>query len=405
MIKGLKVLFLVTEDWYFTSHRLNFAVRLQEAGYQISVGCRFSGKEKTIRSQGIHAFPVSFTRESTSFAKALEDCFAVRRLIKTVQPHLVHLVALRPIVVGGLAGLGLPRVPMVNAITGLGSLFTGDFDTWRLRGVQFVITRLLRPTFCRSTAWNVFQNREDLATFLDRGYSRRENSILIHGAGVDPSVWRPLPEPATTLPIVLFVGRLLKEKGLGELVEASRQLRLRGLNHTLRVVGSPDGCNPKSFTEQQIRAWQHEGALEWLGRREDVLEQMSQANVIAMPSYYREGLPKVLLESGLAERAVVTCDVIGCREVVENGVNGLLVPPRNVSALTDAIEQLLENPTKRRQFAQRHRQRVCEEFSLSLVTEKFLALYQKILCPPTTSGLLSPQIESTRDCVHGSPDG
>lgn len=374
-----KILFLVTEDWYFTSHRLDFAVRLQEAGYQVAVGCRFSGQEKIIRNQGIQAFPLPFTRESMSFLKAVQDCFAVHRLIKMVLPDLVHLVALRPIVIGWLAGLGLPGVPTVNAITGLGSLFTGEFDTWRLRGVQFIITRLLRPMFRRRAAWNIFQNREDLATFLEKGYSRQENSILIQGAGVEPSAWQPRLEPPTTPPVVLFVGRLLKEKGLGELVEASRQLRSRGLNHILRVIGSPDDCNPKSFTEQQISTWEQAGELEWLGRRSDVLEQMTAAHVIAMPSYYREGLPKVLLEAGLAQRAVVTCDVIGCREVVTHEVNGLLVPPRDVPALGAALERLLKDNALRRRLALANRECICAKFSLDIVTTQFLQLYERLL--------------------------
>lgn len=381
MNSGKRILFLVTEDWYFTSHRLEFAVQLQQAGYQVSVGCRFSGQEQIIRSRGIRAFSLPFTRQSTSFRKALEDCFLVRRLIKEIQPDLVHLVALRPIVIGWLASFGLVRIPTVNAITGLGSLFTGDFDTWRLRGVQFVLARLLRPMFRRSDIWNVFQNREDLRAFLQRGYSCKENSILIQGAGVDPSVWQPQSEPKSSSLVVLFVGRLLKEKGLGELVEASRQLRSRGSNHVLRVVGSPDDCNPKSLTETEIRAWEKAGFLEWLGRRTDVLEQMTAAHLIAMPSYYREGLPKVLLEAGLAQRAVVTCDVIGCREVVTHELNGLLVPPRNVPALADAIERLLKDSPLRHKLALANRERICQHFSLEIVTKQFLKLYASLLGP------------------------
>src|SRR5262249_14140121 len=160
-----------------------------------AVGCRYSGQETFIGSHAIKTFPLPFSRESLSIGKAFSDCLAVRRLLKSYQPDLVHLVALRPILLGWLASHRLPRMVFVNAITGLGSLFTGEFDTWRLRVIQFIITRLLRPTFRRESVYNVFQNREDLGTFLNRGYSRRENSFLIRGAGVEPRSWLPKPEP------------------------------------------------------------------------------------------------------------------------------------------------------------------------------------------------------------------
>src|SRR5207244_2870428 len=170
---------------------------------------------------------------------------------------------------------------------------------------------------------------ENLDTLVQCGLSPREASFLIRGSGVDVDSWTPRPEPDNHPPIVLFVGRLLRDKGVKDLVDASVLLKQRNLPHQVRLVGDCDPCNPSTFAESEVRQWQATGLVEWLGRRSDVLEQMSAANLIVLPSYYGEGLPKVLLEAGVAERAVVACEDPGCREVVAHKVNGLLVPPRN----------------------------------------------------------------------------
>jgi glycosyltransferase involved in cell wall biosynthesis len=373
-----KLLFLVTEDWYFVSHRLEFARRLLSAGCEVAVGCHGTGSEEPIRAAGVKFFELPFARGGLSWTGALRECLPVRRLLKSYRPDIVHQVALRPILVGSLASVGLPHVRSVNALAGLGSLFTGELDSAKLRLTQRLVLVLLRWAMRRRAAFNVLQNQEDLDAFIRRGFVRAGQCDLIRGAGIDPAAWIPQPEPTDAPPVVLFVGRLLRDKGVGELVEASRLLKARAFAHALRLIGWPDPWNPTSFTDADLRAWQEGGELEWLGRRDDVLEQMSRANVVALPSY-REGLPKVLLEAGLAARAVVTCDVVGCRELVTHDVNGLLVPARAPVALADALQRLLTDPALRTRLAQAHHERVCREFTLDRVTDRFLKLYEQVL--------------------------
>lgn len=376
-----RILFLVADDWYFVSHRLEFGRRLLQAGYTVAVGCRGSGLEAAIRAADIQVFPVPFERGSLSLPRALREAGAVRRLLKSYRPDIVHQVALRTILVSSLAGLGLRGIARVNAIAGLGSLFTGNLDSSRLRAAHRLVAVCLRWALRRRSTGNVFQNREDLESFVRRGFTRRQDAFLIRGAGIDPKSWSAVPEPENAVPVVFYVGRLLKDKGVGELVEASRTLKARGCAHRLRLVGWTDPCNPTTFTEQEVRSWHEHGDVEWLGKRDDVLEQMSQANVVVVPSY-REGLPKVLLEAGLAARAVVACDVPGSREVVTHGVSGLLVPPRNSAALADAIARLLGDRPQRAALAKAHQALVAREFSLDQVASEFLKLYQLLLAQP-----------------------
>lgn len=373
-----KILFLVAEDWYFVSHRIDFAKRLKAAGFQVAVGCHGTGSEEAIRAAGIDFFEVPFLRGGLSWSSALRECLAVRRLFKSYRPALVHQVALRPILLGSAASVGLRSIRSVNAVAGLGSLFTGDLDSARLRLTQWLVLLLLRWALRRRAAFNVLQNPTDFATFVRRGFARPAQSALIRGVGIDPRSWAPRPEPDEGPPVVLFVGRLLRDKGVGELIEASRLLKARGFAHVLRLIGWPDPWNPKSFSEAEVRAWLAPGAIEWLGRRNDVLEQMSRAHVVALPSY-REGLPKVLLEAGLAARAVVTCAAPGCSELVTHELNGLLVPPRDPTALADALQRLLTQPALRARLAQAHYERVCRDFTLDQVTEAFLRIYQTLL--------------------------
>jgi len=374
----LRILFLVAEDWLFVSFRLALARELIERGDTVAVACRVSDKAEVIQRAGVGVYPVPFARESVSPLAVIGACAGVRRAYQRFEPTLVQAVALRPILVGWMATLGLARVPFVNLVTGLGSLYSGELSTWRLQAAKWVVEVLFRGACRQERAWNVFQNHEDQKYFLDRGLTRLSRSRVIRGSGVDTTAWTPQPELSEQPPVILYAGRLLRDKGLRELVDASRLLRRRGLPHRLRLVGRCDFCNPSSLTEAEVRAWEAEGVVEWLGWRDDVLEQMSGARLVVLPSY-REGLPKVLLEAGVAERAVVTCDTVGCRELVKNGFNGLLVPPRNPEALADAIARLLADPEQRRELARRHRKIVCEQFSMVSVNRQFTELYQGAL--------------------------
>ena len=373
-----RLLFAVADDWLFVQFRLPLAQELLRRGYHLSVACRITGCEAPIRDAGIDLYPVPFARGSVSPLAISRACLAARQVIRQARPSLLQAVALWPIMVGWLGALAAPRPPWINLITGLGSLFTQGRPGLRLRSARMTLELLSRMALSHPSAHNVFQNQDDLAYFTRRRLAPAHRSRVIPGSGVDTEAWSPRPEPAPPPYVLVFVGRILRDKGVSDLVQASALLSRRGLQHILRLVGDVDPDNPSSLHPDQIHAWQQAGAVEWLGQRDDVLAQMSSAHAVVLPSY-REGLPKTLLEAGVAERPVVTCDVPGCRDLVTNGINGLLVPPRDPPALASAIERLLREPDLRRRLALAHSAIVRERYSNHVIIPQFLALYAEIL--------------------------
>ena len=372
-----RVLFLVTEDWYFVSHRIGFARKLIDEGYEVSVGCRVSDRKDEIEKAGIRVMDIPFARERVSPLAVLNACWAVRKMIRQYKPDLVHAVALRSIIVAWMATLAMKRPTILNAVTGQGSLFSSRKLNLKLSLARRVVTVLFKFVFRHAQAHTVWQNEDDFGSFTAEGIAPRNQSSLIRGAGVEFAGVEIVAEPKAEVPIVLFVGRLLRDKGIEELVNAAEILRSKGFSHVLRIVGSGDSCNPKSVSPEEIESWKGPG-VEILGRRSDILRQMQEANLVVMPSY-REGLPKVLLEAGLAERAVVTCDVAGCREVVKHGENGVLVPAQDAVALSVAMEDLLSNEQLRKQYASANYKRVKTLFSSEVVNREMLSLYRRLL--------------------------
>jgi glycosyltransferase involved in cell wall biosynthesis len=239
--------------------------------------------------------------------------------------------------------------------------------------VRAALRALLNPPGSRV----VFENPDDLESAARRRLVRREDAVLIRGAGVDTERFRPTPEPAGT-PTVVLIARMLWDKGVGEYVEAGRLLKAKGVGASLILVGAPDARNPAAISEAQLRAWHEEGIVQWLGYRADIAEILAHCHIVCLPSY-REGLPKCLLEAMAAGRPIVATDVPGCREAVRNGDNGLLVPSRDTEALAGALEALIGDPLLRRRYGDRGRRRAETEFATRVVNEATLGLYQEML--------------------------
>lgn len=362
-----RLVYLVTEDWYFASHRLPLAVAAEQAGFEVTVITRCEAKCKAIRAAGIEVVPFAMARRGVNPFGLLREVVTLARLYRRLRPDLVHHVALRPVVAGGLAAR-LARVPgVVSAIAGMGYAFTAGRGGW----LAFVLRALLRAALRRGPV--IVQNPDDAQAVRALGVAP-ERIRLIPGAGVDVHAFSPRPEPDGA-PVVMLASRLLWDKGVGEFVETARRLAGRA---RFVLVGSPDPGNPASVPEDVLRQWTAEGVVEWWGAREDMPKTLAQAAVVCLPSY-REGLPKVLLEAMACGRPVVTTDAPGCRDCVRDGDNGLLVPVKDAGALAAAVSRLLEDPELRRRMGGRGRQRAVEEFRQERVIEATLAVYREVL--------------------------
>jgi glycosyltransferase involved in cell wall biosynthesis len=364
-----RLLYVVSEDWYFLSHRLPMARAARAAGFEVHVATNVTDGGRAIVEEGFALHPVPFARGKLSPLAAFATIRALRRVHRTVAPAIVHHVALQPTVFGLLAAIGRP-VASVNAITGLGHTFIAE--TFKARVLRAAIGAVLRSLLAREGAVALVQNPDDRDLLVKVGVAAKR-IVLIPGSGVDVARLRPTPEPPGP-PTVAFVGRLLDDKGIRVLVAAHRLLRAKGIAVELLVAGTPDPANPASVTREEAAAWGGEPGITWLGHVADIATVWQRAHIAVLPSR-REGLPKSLLEAAACGRPMVATDVPGCREVALDGKTGLLVPPDNAEALAAAIENLANAPELRRQFGAAARALAVERFSADAIGRAVVELY------------------------------
>jgi len=369
------LLFVVTEDWYFCSHRLQLAVAAQKAGYNVAVVTQETSHGDEIRQAGLRLIPIKFQRSGRNPFSDLVTIRSLIRIYRSEQPDIIHHVSLKPVLYGSIAArfVGIPNV--INAMTGLGYVFSSE--NIRAKVIRFLISPLLRYIFAGRKTVTIFQNRDDLKTLEDRNLVKHEQTVIIRGSGIDLDIYLP-GEDSKDIPQVILVARMLWDKGVGEFVQAAKLLLAKDIPACFILIGDTDSENPAAISVEQLKTWQDEKSIKWIGRRDDVLQLLQQSTIACLPSY-REGLPKFLLEAASSGLPIVATDVPGCREVVINGENGYLVPPRNPEALADAIEKLLNDEALRSEMGGKGRKLVEREFGIEKIIEETISLYQRIL--------------------------
>lgn len=397
-----RVLFLVTEDWFFCLHRLSLAKALRDCGYDVAVATQVAEHGERIVAEGLRLIPISLSRGGLN---PFADAAATREVVaiyRREQPDIVHHVALKPVLYGSWAAWITGRRAVVNAFSGLGYLFTST--GWQTRLLRNVFCFLLRGAFAGTGATAIFENGDDYETLKARGVVKAERSVVIRGAGVNEDRFFPICEPAGE-PVVLLAGRMLWDKGIGEFVEAAKIVRRRKIAARFVLVGRRDPSNPSSISEEQLREWMAEGLVEWWGERQDMPEVMRQAHIFALPSY-REGLPTAAVEAAACGRPVVAADVPGCREVVKDGENGFLVPVKDPQALAEALIQLIEDPGLRRRMGECGRKMVLDSFTERHVFSQVLQLYRTMLTGHAAQAVASDSCgggNRVRVVRHGLP--
>jgi glycosyltransferase involved in cell wall biosynthesis len=364
--------YLVTEDWYFLSHRLPMAQAAQQAGYDVHVITNVRDGRAAIEGLGFRLHAMPWRRGRLNPFSVLAMARRVRRLYRELAPALVHHVALEPIVVGSLAALGR-GIPQVNALTGLGFAFSGR--TIKARLSRAILTLVLRFLLGRRRAHVLVQNPDDRDLVLALGLSP-DRVTLIPGSGVDTDRLQPLPEPAAPI-TAAFVGRLLDDKGIRTAIAAQRLLHERGRPIRLLVAGRPDPANPSSVTAAEMESWRRQPGVSVLGHVTDIETVWAAAHIALLPSR-REGVPKSLLEAAACGRALVATDVPGCREIARQDVNALLVPPDDPEALAAALDRLACDAELRRRFGRQARILAEQEFSSRQVSTDIARLYDRL---------------------------
>ena len=372
-----KALIVVSEDWYFISHRLELAQYLQRGGWDVRVVTHVNRPEDAakITAAGLGLTPLPLERGRLFAVSDLRYLWRLIRLYRAERPDVVHHVAMKPVLYGSLAALAVPRAGVVNAVAGLGYLFT--HRGVRVRMVRTLVMFFFRLLLGRARTRVILQNAEDFAIFRSQVGVPVANLRLIPGSGVDVAKYRVVQHGPRERPVVVMVARLLRDKGVFELVEAARILRREGVAVRVQLVGRIDEKNPNSLTPAEAEALPADGAVEWLGRREDIAAIYAQADIAVLPSY-REGLPKSLLEAAASGLPIVATDTPGCRGVVSDGVNGLLIPVGDGVSLAAAMRELLSNPELRRNMGARSRERAEREFGQEIVFGKTAAIYSEL---------------------------
>lgn len=369
----LKIIFVVNSLEFFISHRLPIAIAAQQHGYSVHVAS-MGGEVDKITHYGFVHHEIPFTRSGHNPFVELISFFYLFRLFKSIKPDLVHLITIKPVLYGGLAARIARVKSVVAAISGLGTVFIAQTKRAFIR--RWIISVMYNLAFSDNTTV-IFQNPDDRSALLRFCRILPAQVRTIKGSGVDLDSYCATPHPLG-IPVVVMAARLLKDKGVFEFIEAAKILRSRNVSLVMRLIGTPDQGNPSSVSEASLELWRKEGVVELLGYRSDISQQYAEATIVCLPSY-REGLPKGLIEAAACGRAVITTDVPGCRDAINPGVTGVLVPVQDSLALADTIQQLVESPNTCMKMGQAGRKLAEQEFAIEKIVEQHMNIYQELI--------------------------
>ncbi len=359
--------FFDASDWH---SRMEVAHKAKDQGFDVVIGL-INGDA---REDGYKFIPIKKSEHSVGVLASLGMVKSMRDVIKRERPDIVHIVTLKYSFMGGLAALGAGKVRKIFTMAGLGYLFRSHDKKSKV--LRLGLTPFLKFTFKRPNTTLIFQNADDLDLFVNDKFVRQKNAVLIKGSGVYLDRFKTDGEEGVP-PVILMPTRLVHEKGVSVFVKAARLLKEKGIDAKFQIAGGETKHNPKAITRAEMEDMVKDGAVEWLGRVNDLPTRLSQAALIVYPSYYGEGIPRVLLESCAAGKPIITTDHPGCKEAVDHGVNGYLVPIKDVEATAKAIEELLVAPDLRKSMGAESRKKAENEFDIHIIARQTADLYQQ----------------------------
>ena len=380
-IVSKRLLLNVNVAWFFLSHRIAIARAARAAGFDVHVAADIASDHEiaALEKEELTFHRVRLNRGGLMPTRDLGYAAQLASVVRRVRPDLIHNVTAKPIVYGTLVARAHRVRGILNAVSGLGYSFSGGRRRWL---ASRLVSTAYRVALRRPGIRVIFQNTDDLQGFVRAGIIDPLQAVLIRGSGVDLKAFPQTREPAGPLRVVL-PARMLRDKGIVEFAGAARMLRSRGMAAQFLLAGMMDEANPAGISRAELTQLQQESGVEWMGHVADMPALLASAHVVCLPSY-REGLPKALLEACAAGRPIVTTDVPGCRDVVSDGVNGILVPVRDAAALADALQRLLGDAALRARMGDEGRRRAESEFDVNAVVRATLDEYRKILNRSTT---------------------
>lgn len=371
-----RLLFIVNDAGFFVSHRLPIALAARDDGFEVHVATAPADAVKFIELQGIWHHPLRLSRSGVNPLAEMRAFFDIARLMRRLRPDVVHLVTPKPVIYGGIAARFIAVPAVVVAISGLGHVFSAN--DLRTRFIRSLVILAYRVALGRRGLKVLFQNPSDRDLLARSGAVTPEQVVMIKGSGVDLRLYAEVPEP-DGVPVVTFAARLLKAKGVYEFVEAAERLKASGVCARFLLVGDADPGNVASVSPDEVMRWREERIVEVLAHRSDIAAIFAASNLVVLPSYYAEGLPKVLAEAAACGRAVVTTDMPGCRDAIVPSVTGVLVPPHDASALAEAIRSLLSDRELRHRLGSAGRKLAEREYAIEHIVAKHLEVYRDLI--------------------------
>ncbi len=369
-----KIFLVVNEDRFFLSHRKDIAVKAKAIGYDVTIVTKDTGRAGEIKALGLKWIELPINPTGMNISDELKTLRFLYNLYRNERPDLVHHIGVKLILWGGLAARLAKVGGVVDAVSGLGVLFSGDRPSVMAR----MVLRVIRFSSHRSNISLIFQNHEDMGLFIDYKIVKPENCDFIKGSGVDLDEYHYVEEPDHGPIKVVFTARVVKEKGVLELIEAAESLRneFEGKAQFLLCGGLSN--NPKAIKKEKLERLCDGSYIQWLGYRSDVRQILMDSHIMAFPSYYREGVPRSLIEATAIGRPIVTTQSYGCKDTVDDGVNGFLVPVRDSNALADKLRLLITDKSLRERMGKAGREKAEREFSLTNVVKKHMEIYRRL---------------------------
>ena len=367
---AVKIILFANTDWYLYNYRLPLAEALRDEGHEVLLLSPSGNYAQRIQDHNFKWQAFDISRRGINPLKEFRTISRLTQVYRCEEPDIVHHFTIKCVLYGSFAArkAGVKRV--INAVTGLGFIFTSRNLFARLAKpvVEFLYQRVLK----RSRV--IFQNQHDLNYFVKNKLVSENQCVLIPGSGVDVDKFKPIPY-AEGIPLVVLPARMLWDKGVKEFVEAAELVKQSGVKARFALVGDVDEGNPSAIPRKQLQEWHEQGVIEWWGWQEDMASVYQKAAVVCLPSYYGEGLAKSLIEGAASGRALVASDIPGCREVIEDGVNGLLVPTQAAPILADALKNILYNSKIMKRMGNASRKKAVRHFSQQKIILETMSLY------------------------------
>ncbi|MFA5983872.1 MAG: glycosyltransferase family 4 protein [Methylococcaceae bacterium] len=375
----LTFVYVINVDWYFKLHWLKRALAVLYSGAKVHLvlGVTDTKLMDEFTNYGFICHPWQLNRNSINIFANINELVGLFRLLKSITPSLVHAITIKPNIYVGLIAYWI-KAPYVLSVTGTGTVFSNQH--WTIKCIRPLVRLLFKWL---KTGQNIrkiiFENKDDQHYFVTTRLCHASEAVTILGAGVDTALYYPSPEMVSDTPVILFAARLLWDKGLGDLVQAGRNLRTLGVKFIIQVAGIIDASSNRAIAIRVLEDWHKEGVIEWLGMQTNMPELINRSHIIVLPSFYGEGVPRILIEAAACGRPIITTNMPGCREIVRQGINGFLISPHDVDALGQALLALINNPELRLSMGAQGRELVVSQFSEAQVIKETLVLYQELL--------------------------